>query len=108
MLFEAWGWLFREQPIEDYGIDAHVEPLDGLEQPSRQLLALQIKAGASYFAEETKDGWWFRDSRRHWHYWLGHVLPVVIILYNPETGTSCSGSMRRPAWSSSPARKGSC
>ena len=40
-LFEAWGWLFREQPIEDYGIDAHVEPLDGPEQPSRQLLALQ-------------------------------------------------------------------
>ena len=32
MLFEAWGWLFREQPN-----------------------------------------------------WLGHVLPVVIILYNPET-----------------------
>jgi Domain of unknown function (DUF4365) len=85
MLFEAWGWLFREQPIEDYGIDAHVEPMDGLEQPSRQLLALQIKAGASYFAEETEDGWWFRDTRRHWHYWLGHVLPVVIILYNPET-----------------------
>jgi hypothetical protein len=47
MLFEAWGWLFREQPIEDYGIDAHVEPMDGPEQPSRQLLALQIKAGAA-------------------------------------------------------------
>ena len=86
MLFEAWGWLFREQSIEDYGIDAHVEPMDGPEQPSRQLLALQIKAGGSYFKEETSDGWWFRDTRRHWHYWLGHVLPVVIILYNPETG----------------------
>jgi hypothetical protein len=85
LVFEAWGWLFREQPIEDYGIDAHVEPLDGPEQPSRRLLALQIKAGASFFEEETKDGWWFRDTRRHWHYWLGHVLPVVIILFNPET-----------------------
>ena len=86
LVFEAWGWLFREQPIEDYGIDAHVEPLDGPEQPARQLLALQIKTGASFFAEETQDGWWFRDTRRHWHYWLGHVLPVVIILYNPQTG----------------------
>lgn len=84
-VFEVWGWLFREQPIEDYGIDAHVEPVDGPEEPSRQLLALQIKAGASYFEEETEDGWWFRDSRRHWHYWLGHVLPVVVILYNPVT-----------------------
>ena len=108
LVFEAWGWLFREQPIEDYGIDAHVEPLDGPEQPARQLLALQIKTGASFFEEETKDGWWFRDTRRHWHYWLGHVLPVVIILYQPRDRTSCSGSMRRPAWSSSPARKESC
>lgn len=87
LVFEAWGWLFREQPIEDYGIDAHVEPVDGPERPARQLLALQIKTGASFFAEETQDGWWFRDTRRHWHYWLGHVLPVVIILYNPQTGT---------------------
>ena len=86
LVFEAWGWLFREQPIEDYGIDAHVEPLDGPEQPSRQLLALQIKTGASFFREETPDGWWFRDTRRHWHYWLGHVLPVVIVLYDPQTG----------------------
>jgi tetratricopeptide (TPR) repeat protein len=85
IVFEAWGWLFREQQIEDYGIDAHVEPMDAPEHPSRQLLALQIKAGASYFAEETEEGWWFRDSRRHWHYWLGHVLPVVIVLFDPET-----------------------
>ena len=84
-VFQVWGWLVREQPIEDYGIDAHVEPMDEPEQPSRQLLALQIKAGTSYFGDETSDGWWFRDSRRHWHYWLGHVLPVVIVLYDPET-----------------------
>ena len=40
---------------------------------------------ALVFKEETNDGWWFRDTRRHWHYWLSHVLPVVIVLYNPET-----------------------
>ncbi len=85
IVFETWGWLFREQPIEDYGIDAHVEPMDDPEQPTRQLLALQIKAGPAYFKDETEDGWWFRDSRRHWHYWLGNVLPVVIILHNTDT-----------------------
>jgi Domain of unknown function (DUF4365) len=73
LVFEAWGWLFREQPIEDYGIDAHVEPLDGPERPSRQLLALQIKTGASFFREARLDGWWFPGTRRHWHYWLGHM-----------------------------------
>jgi tetratricopeptide (TPR) repeat protein len=85
-VFESWGWAFREQSIEDFGIDAHVEPFDGPDRPSRQLLALQIKSGQSYFREATEDGWWHRGIRRHWHYWLGHVLPVVIILYNPATG----------------------
>src|SRR5579862_1661987 len=37
LVFETWGWLFREQPVEDYGIDAHVEPFDGPERPARQL-----------------------------------------------------------------------
>jgi len=86
LVFETWGWLFREQPVEDYGIDAHVEPVDGPGQPARQLLALQVKSGLSFFREETADGWWFRAGRRHWHYWLGHVLPVIVVLYNPQAG----------------------
>jgi hypothetical protein len=86
LVFETWGWLFREQPVEDYGIDAHVEPVDGPDQPARQLLALQVKSGLSFFREETEDGWWFRAGRRHWHYWLGHVLPVIVVLYNPQAG----------------------
>jgi hypothetical protein len=24
--FGRWGWVFREQPVSDFGIDAHVEP----------------------------------------------------------------------------------
>jgi hypothetical protein len=43
------------------------------------------QTGASFFREETPDGWWFRDTRRHWHYWLGHMLPVVV-LYDPQAG----------------------
>lgn len=83
LVFAAWGWLYREQPIEDYGIDAHVEPVHP-QEPPRQLLALQIKSGPSFFREASPAGWWFRDSRRHWRYWLGHVLPVII-LYDPES-----------------------
>ena len=26
MEFSRWGWAFREQPVADFGIDAHVEP----------------------------------------------------------------------------------
>ncbi len=38
---EEQGWLFREQPVNDIGIDAHIEYVEDGEP--RQLLALQIK-----------------------------------------------------------------
>lgn len=86
--FATWGWVFREQPILDYGIDAHVEPKrDGV--ASGRLLALQIKTGQSYFATPTEEGWIYRgrDQDRHLRYWLGHTLPVLIILCDERTKT---------------------
>jgi len=61
-------WLFREQPTEDYGIDAHVEVVDG-EMVQGRLLALQIKA-ESRFRAQGSDGWWYRPERDHVTYWL--------------------------------------
>jgi len=47
------GWLFREQPISDFGIDAHVETVgDG--NPTGKLIAIQIKSGPSHFHENDK------------------------------------------------------
>ena len=43
-------WMFREQPIDDIGIDAHMERTDK-DGKVQQLLALQIKSGESYFKE---------------------------------------------------------
>jgi hypothetical protein len=60
--FSLWGWAFRSQDVEDYGIDAHVEPFDGPDRPAGRLLALQIKSGGSYFSEEADGGWWYRGS----------------------------------------------
>lgn len=77
-------WLFREQPTEDYGIDAHAEVVDG-EDVRGRLLALQIKSGASWFRERAPGGWWFRPDAAHVTYWLNHSLPVAVVLYRPET-----------------------
>jgi hypothetical protein len=79
------GWLFRAQPTEDYGIDAHAEVVDG-EEVIGKLLALQIKAGTSWFSEPGPAGWWFRPDAGHVQYWKDHSLPVVVVLYHPETG----------------------
>ena len=44
------GYIFREQPISDYGIDAQIELIDE-ETVTGKLVALQIKSGASWFVE---------------------------------------------------------
>ncbi|WP_257133594.1 DUF4365 domain-containing protein [Streptomyces sp. f51] len=81
---EELEWLFREQPTEDYGIDAHAEVVDG-EDVRGRLLALQIKSGMSWFREAAPEGWWFRPDGEHVAYWLNHSLPVAVVLYHPET-----------------------
>ena len=45
---EKNGWMFREQPVNDIGIDAHIEKVDDYGK-SRKLLAIQIKSGESWF-----------------------------------------------------------
>ena len=42
------GFIFREQPIRDYGIDAQIEIYDN-DYATGNLIAAQIKTGLSYF-----------------------------------------------------------
>lgn len=73
------GWLFRSQPEADKGIDAHLEIVDN-EHATGRLVALQIKSGTSWFSEATTTGFVFRPETRHVEYWLGHSLPVAVVL----------------------------
>lgn len=82
--FAKHGWLFREQTTQDYGIDAHVEIVTH-QRPTGKLIALQIKAGTSFFAEETDNRFVFRTDDKHISYWIGHSMPVAVVLFNPET-----------------------
>ena len=82
---EELGWLFREQPTEDFGIDAHIEVVDG-EIVKGKLIALQIKSGNSFFQEQGPQGWWFRPDDDHVRYWTNHSLPVALVMCHPETG----------------------
>jgi Domain of unknown function (DUF4365) len=78
-------WIFREQPKDDMGIDAHIEICDN-GKPSGRLIALQIKSGKSYFKEKTSEGIVFRGSSEHLEYWSRHSLPVIIAIYDPLSG----------------------
>lgn len=79
---EENNWMFREQPIDDIGIDAHMEFIESTGKP--HLIAMQIKSGASFF-EEIKDGFCvFRGiDERQYNYWSMNSLPCIVVLYNP-------------------------
>ena len=68
------NWIFREQTVSDYGIDAHAEIKDDEGNPTGKLIALQIKSGKSYFIKKG-DGYVYRGKIRHLKYWESHCLP---------------------------------
>ena len=79
-------WMFREQPIDDVGIDAHMEFIDNMNP--KQLIALQIKSGSSWFKEKRGNSIIFRGiNERQYNYWTMNSLPCIVVLYNPEDDT---------------------
>jgi len=87
LIFERLGCIFREQPIEDYGIDAHVEFIEK-GQATGKLIALQIKSGDSWFQEKNGDNIIFRGNNEHLEYWQNHSLPVIVVLYKDSENTA--------------------
>lgn len=76
-----FGWIFRDQPISDMGIDSHVEIVE-MGEATGNLLALQIKTGESFFKKQDGD-FVFYINDDHYKYWLSHSLPVFLIMHNP-------------------------
>lgn len=85
LIFERLRWAFREQPTSDYGIDAQAEKRGDDGAGLGKLIALQIKSGASWFKPRGDDYVYYGEDR-HKDYWLGHSLPVFIIIHNPDNG----------------------
>jgi hypothetical protein len=86
VISEELSWIFRDQARKDFGIDALIELVHGDRRVSGRLIAAQIKCGKSWFSEPTADsaGWVYRGEVRHLNYWLGHSLPVILILCDPD------------------------
>ncbi|GGL51532.1 DUF4365 domain-containing protein [Planomonospora parontospora] len=84
------NWVFREQSDEDYGIDAHIEIVaqgDQHELVTGQLIGAQIKGGPTQIRAATdREGWYFYSTKlRQLNYWLGHSLPIIVIVYDQDT-----------------------
>ena len=77
------GWIFREQPIVDVGIDAHIEQMFNGD-PTGKHLAVQIKTGLSNVHVNKNGDFDYYMSRTHYNYWLSYSVPVIIVLYDPD------------------------
>lgn len=87
--FTRLGFIFREQAILDYGVDAIIESKTG-EYASGKLIGVQIKSGDSYFGESNDDAFTYRGDMKHYRYWLNFCLPVIIVLVDiNETCREC-------------------
>lgn len=82
-LFAQNNFIFREQTISDYGIDALIETKEE-SSPTGKLIAVQIKSGDSFFKETDGENIVFRVDEKHRNYWINHSLPVIIVLYSPS------------------------
>lgn len=77
------NWIFREQPIADFGIDAMIEVvING--NPTRCLIAAQIKTGAGNFHVKEKELTHY-ITEIHRNYWLNGNTPAILIAHLPET-----------------------
>ncbi len=81
--FERIGYVFREQTVADFGIDAQIELVDE-DSATGKLIAIQIKSGKSWFKESNDQGYVYRGDMSHLDYWLHHSLPVLIVLCDVE------------------------
>ncbi len=77
-------WIWREQSVADFGIDAHIEAVDSNGKPTGNLFGVQVKSGPSYFRGTGPIVPFYVDEE-HIKYWCQHTLPVLLILYDPET-----------------------
>jgi hypothetical protein len=80
------GWIFREQPVADMGIDAHIELVEPEGHPTGKLIGVQIKTGIGNFSE-TDEGYVYYGDNTHKDYWFGHALPVILVAHIPGVGT---------------------
>jgi hypothetical protein len=53
------------------------------------MLGAQVKNGESWFSEagekDGRTGWWHRNNRQHFDYWIHHAVPHILVLRHPDT-----------------------
>lgn len=79
--------IWRPTPCHDLGIDGQIEFLQpGTSISTGHIVAVQSKAGPSYFSNDDADYVYFYPEEKHRRYWRLLKLPVLLVLHNPNDG----------------------
>ncbi|MPS81770.1 MAG: DUF4365 domain-containing protein [Achromobacter sp.] len=93
--------IWRETGTGDVGIDGNLEYVTHEGFATGRIVAVQVKAGPSYFNQRTQRGWKFYVEKKHQHYWESFAVPVVLVLHDTQSGesywTDVRQSLRTPA-----------
>lgn len=82
------NWLFRPQTDQDdYGIDGFIE-IKYDDRVTGKMIAVQVKGSDGKFKEEISksDHFVYYGEPKHYYYWIGHSLSVILILHDVEDG----------------------
>jgi HEAT repeat protein len=77
------GLVWREAANTDLGIDGYLEAV--VNGAPIGLIAVQVKSGQSYIESPNNINFIFRAEGKHVRYWLSYRLPVIVIVYDPES-----------------------
>ncbi|MGX9726861.1 MAG: DUF4365 domain-containing protein [Candidatus Electronema sp. VV] len=79
------GWIFRQQPIADVGVDAIIEQCEN-GNPTGRFIAVQIKSGAgNFYISKNKNRITYDASHIHYNYWLGLNIPIILVAHLPNS-----------------------
>jgi hypothetical protein len=83
------GFIYRNQPEADAGIDGHIEITNPVTcEYTGKLVGVQIKTGQSFFRKPTKNGWTVHIPRSTVEYWRRYAVPVILTLVNVDEGAA--------------------
>ena len=84
-LLSKKGCIVNECSGRETGIDAICEFRTGPYESSGIFLAIQLKTGSSYFSKKKDGEYCYYADDKHVDYWLKCNMPVLFIIYNPES-----------------------
>jgi len=82
VLLSKLGLIFRPTPNKDVGIDGQIEYVSK-NKAIGKIAAVQIKSGKSYMIDKG-DHFAFYPHEKHKNYWENFLIPVILMLHNPD------------------------